>query len=83
MKETEVALLRFSALHPDFPAAQQFILSEKGDLTEAAARLFETMRELDSLPYRCILAEPLPEQGLGRAMNDRLRRAAAGSRTDS
>lgn len=79
MKENEVVLLRFSALHPDFPSSQQFILSEKADLTEAAARLFQLMRELDALPYGCILAEPLPEQGLGRAMNDRLRRAAAGS----
>ncbi len=54
-------------------------LSETGDLVEAAARLFQTLREADRLagPGGRIAFAPVPEKGLGRAINDRLRRAAA------
>jgi L-threonylcarbamoyladenylate synthase len=54
-------------------------LSETGDLVEAAARLFQTLRDADSLagPGGRIAFAPVPESGLGRAINDRLRRAAA------
>ncbi len=55
------------------------VLSQGGDLKEAAQKLFGVLRECDELPVDIILAEWLPEQGLGRAMNDRLRRAAVGS----
>jgi L-threonylcarbamoyladenylate synthase len=51
-------------------------LSPKGDLKEAAANLFAAMRRLDSLGLDLIWARPFPEEGLGRAINDRLRRAA-------
>ena len=50
-------------------------LSETGDLTEAAARLFHILREAG--PSGRISFAPIPEVGLGRAINDRLRRAAA------
>lgn len=52
-------------------------LSPDGDLTEAAANLFAHLRELDDPAYAGIAATPIPERGLGRAINDRLRRAAA------
>jgi L-threonylcarbamoyladenylate synthase len=54
-------------------------LSETGDLVEAAARLFDALREADRLagPAGRIAFAPVPETGLGRAINDRLRRAAA------
>lgn len=54
-------------------------LSEAGDLVEAAARLFHILREADDLagPGGRIGFAPVPEAGLGRAINDRLRRAAA------
>jgi len=52
-------------------------LSSEGSLVEAAARLFQGMRELDSAGLDLILATTFPEEGLGRAVNDRLRRAAA------
>lgn len=51
-------------------------LSPTGDLQAAAARFFETLHELDRLNLDGIVAELLPESGLGVAMNDRLRRAA-------
>lgn len=53
-------------------------LSPKGDLVEAAANLFHLLREADRLAAgRRIAVAPIPETGLGRAINDRLRRAAA------
>lgn len=53
-------------------------LSEAGDLVEAAANLFHMLREADRLAAgRVIAVAPVPETGLGRAINDRLRRAAA------
>lgn len=51
-------------------------LSADGDLNEAAQNLFAAMRLLDESDVDVILAEPMPETGLGRAINDRLRRAA-------
>ncbi len=52
-------------------------LSETGDLREAAANLFAMLRELDRPEFSGIAVMPIPETGLGRAINDRLRRAAA------
>ena len=54
-------------------------LSETGDPVEAASRLFHSLREADRLagPGGAIAVAPIPEAGLGRAINDRLRRAAA------
>lgn len=52
------------------------ILSPTGDLAEAATNLFAAMRRLDAAGLRTILAERAPETGLGRAINDRLQRAA-------
>ena len=56
--------------------AQVRQLSNRGDLREAAARLFETLHELDGLGLERIDVEPLPELGLGIAIMDRLRRAS-------
>lgn len=52
-------------------------LSESGDLVEAAANLFGALRQLDRAPFTGIAVAPIPETGLGVAINDRLRRAAA------
>jgi L-threonylcarbamoyladenylate synthase len=51
-------------------------LSEPQDLGEAASNFFRYLRELDSAKLDLIVAEKLPEQGLGAAINDRLRRAS-------
>ncbi len=55
------------------------ILSASGNLVEAAARFFQALHRLDQLGLEVILAHRFPDQGLGRALNDRLRRAAHGS----
>jgi L-threonylcarbamoyladenylate synthase len=53
-----------------------FILSPKGSVNEAAQNIFSMMRQLDQSEVDVILAEFVPEQGLGKAINDRLRRAS-------
>lgn len=58
--------------------AAELTLSKSGDLVEAAANLFTALRDLDKLAEgRRIAVAPIPETGLGLAINDRLRRAAA------
>ncbi len=57
--------------------AARLNLSPSGDLGEAAANLFSMMRELDKPCYSGIAVAPIPSTGLGLAINDRLRRAAA------
>jgi L-threonylcarbamoyladenylate synthase len=52
-------------------------LSPAGDLVEAAARLFDLLHEADASPKPRIAVAPVPSEGLGVAINDRLRRAAA------
>jgi L-threonylcarbamoyladenylate synthase len=61
------------------PVRGTISLSETGDLVEAAAHLFHMLREADRLagPGGRVAFAPVPETGLGRAINDRLRRAAA------
>jgi L-threonylcarbamoyladenylate synthase len=54
----------------------QEILSAQGDLAEAAGRLFASMRRLDEQQLDQLVAWKVPEEGLGRAINDRLTRAA-------
>ena len=54
-----------------------FNLSPRGDLVEAAANLFTALRALDAAGAGAITAMPIPDTGLGEAINDRLRRAAA------
>jgi L-threonylcarbamoyladenylate synthase len=70
------ALLGFG---PDAPPgfAEVQWLSQTGDLAEAAANLFALLRRLDRPEFTGIAVMPIPERGLGRAINDRLRRAAA------
>jgi L-threonylcarbamoyladenylate synthase len=53
-------------------------LSTRGDLAEAAANLFGFLRALDAKGARTIAVMPIPDKGLGEAINDRLRRAAVG-----
>jgi L-threonylcarbamoyladenylate synthase len=59
------------------------VLSKKGDFREAAANLFAAIRRLDAANLDMILAEAVPEVGLGRAIMDRLRRASHKEESDS
>ena len=55
-------------------------LSSSGDLNEAAGKLFDLLHIADLSPARRIAVAPIPDTGLGLAINDRLRRAAVGAR---
>ena len=70
------ALLAFG---PNAPPgfAEVLWLSRSGDLAEAAANLFAMLRRLDRPSFTGIAVMPIPDHGLGLAINDRLRRAAA------
>ncbi len=73
---TDEALLAFGR---DVPpgSAHMLNLSPDGTLTKAAANLFSYLRLLDDTRYRAIAVMPIPNEGIGEAINDRLRRAAA------
>jgi L-threonylcarbamoyladenylate synthase len=77
--EAGEALLAFgSVLCPGAAQARAVLnLSERGDLVEAAANLFSHLRALDVAGAPSIAAMPVPHEGLGEAINDRLMRAAA------
>ncbi|MGZ2256720.1 L-threonylcarbamoyladenylate synthase [Roseobacter sp. A03A-229] len=68
--EPDELLLGFGQMQADLN------LSERGDLHEAAANLFEMLHRLDAMGQPIAVA-PIPDHGLGRAINDRLARAAA------
>ncbi|MFA5956267.1 L-threonylcarbamoyladenylate synthase [Hyphomicrobium sp.] len=74
--QPDEAILAFGAI-PQRPAHAFINLSESGDLVEAAANLFAALRALDASGAMSIAATPIPPNGLGEAINDRLRRAAA------
>lgn len=75
MPEASEALLAFG---PDLPETNgpALNLSPTGDLREAAANLFAMMRALDQSGCSAIAVMPIPDHGLGHAINDRLRRAS-------
>jgi L-threonylcarbamoyladenylate synthase len=61
----------------DLPTGRYLNLSESGDLNEAAAHLFAYLHQLDASGAACIAVMNIPDVGLGVAINDRLKRAAA------
>ena len=73
------AVLLFGSIHPAGHARARaaFNLSPAGDPAEAAARLFGALRRLDASGAATIAVAPIPEDGLGEAIRDRLARAAA------
>lgn len=79
----DVTVSRPGEWHIGFgPISGDMSLSEDGDLTQASARLFALLHDADTNRHRAIAVAPIPETGLGIAINDRLRRAAAGSGQD-
>jgi len=73
--KADEALLAFGA-HVPSGAASTLNLSPSGDLLEAAANLFAHLRALDDAAFSAIAVMPVPADGVGEAINDRLRRAA-------
>lgn len=75
-KEKNIGLLAFQEPKNNLKFHSVEVLSKNGDMREAAANLFAAIRRLDALDLDLILAETIPEIGLGRAIMDRLRRAS-------
>lgn len=75
--QPDEALLAFGPGAAPGGFAETRWLSRTGDLTEAAANLFASLRALDRPEFKVIAVMSIPERGLGIAINDRLRRAAA------
>ena len=73
----KIGILSFKKHFTNISTEKQRILSPKGDFSEAAHNLFAYLRELDAMDLDIILTELLPEKDLGRAINDRITRAAA------
>jgi L-threonylcarbamoyladenylate synthase len=77
VRESEALMAIGGDLPPGAERAIAFCnLSKRGDLSEAAANFFAALRDLDAVSAK-IAVMPIPEEGLGEAINDRLRRAAA------
>jgi L-threonylcarbamoyladenylate synthase len=74
--DADEALLAFGPVVPQ-GVAKTLNLSARGDLIEAAANLFSHLRALDDVRYTRIAVMPIPMEGIGEAINDRLKRAAA------
>lgn len=75
--DERVGLLTLTAPDNLLDYAAVEVLSGSGNLTEAAAGFFAALRRLDALGLDRIIARPMPERGLGRALMDRLRRCSA------
>ena len=77
LPEGKKMFMRFQHLLPGIAPENQRILSASGDLREAAMNLFSTLHLLDASDADFLVAEKVPDLGLGRAINDRLKRASA------
>ncbi len=79
-EKSDVGAIVFSDLIENIPIENQLVLSKNRDYSEAARNLFSILRETENLAVKIIYAELLPEEGLGRPINDRLRRASVKSK---
>ena len=73
----QLGILAFDQYYGGVDRAYQVMLAPSGRLEEAAQNLFAALRQLDQPPIELILADCVPHVGLGRAINDRLKRASA------
>jgi L-threonylcarbamoyladenylate synthase len=74
--ENKIGIISFKNQFSEIAIKYCYTLSVNGNLSEAAQHLFAAMRALDSSDVEIILTEQFPNEGLGRAINDRLKRAS-------
>jgi len=72
----KTGIITLSQFVKEIPLANQILLDPNGNLEQAAANLFNAMRQMDKMNLNIIIAEPMPQTGLGLAINDRLKRAS-------
>lgn len=75
-KGKKIGLILFKQILPDLAVKHQAVLSLNGDLTEAAKNLYAAMHKLDLMELDVIIAEKVPNEGIGKTINDRLERAS-------
>jgi L-threonylcarbamoyladenylate synthase len=75
-KDQKIGVLLFKNKIGYHDIENQFVLSETGDLKQAASNLYNTLHQLDKSNLDVIIAEYFPEYGLGNTINDRLQRAS-------
>lgn len=75
-KHRKIGIISWSLAFDEVPDMHQIALSPSRNLDEAASKLFSALRQMDQLPIDLILAQRFPDEGLGRAINDRLARAS-------
>ncbi len=73
---SKIGIISFKNQYLELKTKYCYTLSVSGNLREAAQRLFAAMRALDNSEIDIILAEEFPDEGLGKAINDRLKRAS-------
>lgn len=73
----EIGFIGFDSYSEFLPKENQKLLSETGNLEEAARKLFSVLHEFDQKPFSILVATPFPNLGIGKAINDRLKRAAS------
>lgn len=71
-----VGIITFKTKLDGIPNDHQYTLSASGDLEEAARNLYDALHHLDSLQFDLIIVEKVPDEGIGKAINDRLSRAS-------
>ena len=71
----EIGVLVFGQIHPEIPKFNQYVLSDIGSVDEAAKNLFAILRDLDENQWSKAEINLVPNQGIGRAINDRIKRA--------
>lgn len=75
-KSDDFGVISFSRHFDTLPADRQITLAPTGQLEDAARHLFGALRSMDERGVQVIFTEKFPDEGLGRAINDRLKRAA-------
>ncbi|MCC6703152.1 MAG: threonylcarbamoyl-AMP synthase [Fluviicola sp.] len=73
----KIGILTFKETRLKYPVAIQFYLTQNGNLKEAAKNLYAKLHELDAFDLDLIIFEKAPDRGLGKTINDRLKRAAS------
>lgn len=72
----KIGIISFQRSYHELNSIEKIILSDQGDLDEAAKQLFKALRRMDESTVDVIIAETVPKVGIGLAINDRLERAA-------
>jgi L-threonylcarbamoyladenylate synthase len=74
--QKKIGIITLQKILPNIPRAHQIQLSETNNLKIAGHLLYNAMHELDALDLEAIFVEKMPDEGIGKTMNDRLKRAA-------